>query len=281
MSKRSFYPQDELDQMHALLLDVLCESRNVCDRHGLRYYLYCGTLLGCIRHGGFIPWDDDIDIAMPAEDYKKFLEIAPQEMPSWCAVQDLYHTKGYPYVWAKVSRNGTTLMDTDYRNSGMHMGIAVDIYPFLGIPENKVLASLQRFAVEAARQTSRVHLLRKVPAMRTSTARKLCVYLPVHTLRLIGKLLYKAAMLDPDKHTKACTVDAAPFVPKYNWKDWQETTTASFDGEMFTIPANYDKLLRIMYGDYMKLPPEEKRVGHLPNPDHTIIDFNKDYREYI
>lgn len=274
---------ENVREIHTVLLEMMKAVRDICDRHEIRYFLYCGTLLGAVRHGGFIPWDDDADIAMPLNDYLRFMEIAEKELPKRFTLLHPGNTKEYPYIWAQLMCNGTTFMDSGFVRSGMHLGLSLDIYPFLGIPKNRFLAKLQVFAVEAARQLSRLYLLRRVPVLSINRLRKAVKYIPIPFLPLcwVGKALYKIAMVDPEKTKYACTIDAAPYTAKYLWKDWQEDTVLSFEDELFNAPAEYDRLLRIMYGDYMKLPPKEQQKGHLDIPGRVIIDMHKDYHEYI
>ena len=109
----------ELTEIHKIELEMLKAVTALCDRYSLRYSIYCGTLLGAVRHKGFIPWDDDIDLAMPLEDYRWFLEHA-DELPEGFSCIHRGNTPDYQWLWAKVAADGTTYMDIDFAEDKDH-----------------------------------------------------------------------------------------------------------------------------------------------------------------
>ncbi|MBR1457638.1 MAG: LicD family protein [Oscillospiraceae bacterium] len=270
----------DLTELHELLDGVLRAVCGICDRHGLRYTLYCGTLLGSIRHGGFIPWDDDMDLAMPLRDYRRFLEIAPGELPDVYELQHLGNTDEYFRLWARVCINGTTAMERKYANVDIHHGVFLDIYPFIGAAPTALGLRLQTAELKA------VHTLRGLEHWRQDKRKGIIVLrtllglIPFRIRRRLADRLLRRAMRDPDRCARVCTLDAAPFEAKFDWADWQDFTLGSFDGEQYAIPVHYDKLLRRMYGDYMTLPPPEQRYTHFGNAEQIVFDLHRDYREY-
>lgn len=110
-------------------LEILTEFARICDMHGLRYYLVGGTLLGAVRHGGFIPWDDDIDVAMPREDYDRFAQLAPRELAEEYFYQCPDTDPNYYLSYAKIRKNGTEVYEERFKNSRFHKGVFVDIFP--------------------------------------------------------------------------------------------------------------------------------------------------------
>lgn len=133
-----------LREIQLATLDILKEVVKVCDRHGLTYYLSGGTLLGAVRHGGFIPWDDDLDIELPWKDYKKFLRYAEKELPADLFVQTFYKDPGYPNIFMMVRKNGTCAMPTAAKDLPIHWGVEVDIFPIIGLYRNGKLRNYQK-----------------------------------------------------------------------------------------------------------------------------------------
>lgn len=118
-----------LRKLQMVELEILNEFVRLCEKHDLRYYLVGGTLLGAVRHQGFIPWDDDIDVAMPREDYDSFAKIAPQELNSQYFYQSPDTDPHYFLTYAKVRKNGTEVYEERFENSRFHKGIFIDIFP--------------------------------------------------------------------------------------------------------------------------------------------------------
>ncbi len=119
-------------------------SCGVGKKHGLRYYLSSGTLLGAVRHKGFIPWDNDIDIEMPIEDYRRFLKLAQKSFPSGLFVQTYNTDKEFNELWCQIRKNNTTSLPIKLMKWKLHWGMHIDIFPLFGEYRNSVLAKLQR-----------------------------------------------------------------------------------------------------------------------------------------
>lgn len=278
MDNKKIMPEELLQELHTAELEMLKAVDDLCRKHHITYTLYCGTLLGAIRHGGFIPWDDDIDLAMPMEDYKHFLKVAA-ELPAPYVMQNRNTTKSYPYAWSRVYADGTAYVKKGMKQPGdLHMGIWLDIYPFVGAAKTKWGQELQWFLIECSNATRTADLYRGT-GDATRFTQKFMMHVPGPIRRAASSLCLWLAMRDPEKCETKGTLDAAKFEGKYKWSDWKEWTTARFEDGEFPIPVNYDGMLRIMYGDYMKLPPKEKRVMH--RDENWILDLHKDYRDYL
>ena len=124
----------EIKDVQRVELDILIKVARLCEERGLTYFIESGTALGAVRHGGFIPWDDDIDIGMPRQDYEKFLDIAQKELGDEYFVQTRETDPNAPFSFAKVRKNGTTFIEWNKRNIKMHHGIYIDIFPYDGLP---------------------------------------------------------------------------------------------------------------------------------------------------
>ena len=251
-----------LDECKSIQIEILDEIDSFCRKEGLRYSLAYGSLIGAVRHKGFIPWDDDIDILMPRPDYDRFLTTFTSERNE---VLDLSGVNECVEIFAKVSRKGTFMRDMEL---GRELwGVNVDIFPIDGAPETdlegyySVLENLY------------------------SWAPKLCPFYKVvgfGKTKWVFKYLAKR-MRYP--HLGNCTdvkqevrrrltgadfgsspMAGAFFV--YGLRDmmprkWFESyTTLSFEGKEYSVISNYDGYLRSLFGDYMQLPPVEQRVTH-------------------
>lgn len=125
-------------EMQMCAFGILKEVARVCEKYDLTYYLDFGTLLGAVRHKGFIPWDNDIDIEMPIEDYRRFLKIAPREISGDFFIQTYRSDPGYNLLWTQVRANNTTSMPLMYKDWDIHWGVHIDIFPLVGVPDSKI-----------------------------------------------------------------------------------------------------------------------------------------------
>ena len=267
--------KDVIAEIHKVQLKLLKVVVTLFEKYNLRYSIYCGTLLGAVRHKGFIPWDDDIDLAMPLKDYRKFLEHA-DELPSDFVCEHRGNTCDCCQLWTKLYANGTTFMQGDFVNVERHWGLSIDIYPMIGAPDSILLKKMQRcFLYIAVR-------LQRSPYYRCMThpdfSRFIIAHMPDNLRSTVIDIIMWLCEINPEKSSNIGTIDAAPFEGKYKREDWKEMIKLPFEDAYYTAPARYDKILRRIYGDYMKLPPEEKRTGHFE--ESMIIDPHRDYRLY-
>ena len=266
----------DIAELHKIQLKILNAVVALCKKHNLRYSLYCGTLLGAVRHGGFIPWDDDIDLTMPLKDYRNFLKYAKELSDEFvCVHRD--NTRNFYHLWARVQLNGTTFMPMHAARLDVPWGIFIDIYPMIGVPDTIFRQKIQMRFLYLAKRLQHIEYYR---VMRNpGWFRLLLSYLPFFLRRAVINILLDNTLCDTDKALRVGTLDGAPFEGKYAVKDWIQMTRLHFEDNFFQAPVHYDKILRRMYGDYMKLPPKEKRIPHIIEDD-TIVDPHRDYRLY-
>jgi len=129
MNKTLSISKSELKKIQNTLLEILIEVDRICRKNDIKYFLFAGTLLGAVRHKGFIPWDDDIDIAMPREDYEKFLQIVQKEPYSNYFLQNVITEIEAPFLFSKFRKDDTLLLEKAVMNKNIHHGIFIDIFP--------------------------------------------------------------------------------------------------------------------------------------------------------
>lgn len=250
-------------------LYLLIEFDKVCRQNGLTYFLDSGTALGAVRHGGFIPWDDDIDVGMPRKDYEKFMEIGQTQLPSNIFLQNRQTEKNYKRFAAKLRLEGTVFPETDSMPY-VHNGIFIDIFPFDNIPSNKILAKLNVKSVIEG-----LHIVRayrnKGEKESPSKLRRLFSHmvriLPSKSIDNLEHRCLKKARRYEDSITDkmTCYFWRMSLSKQYLFKTskMMPVKDIDFEGRRVMIMNNPDYYLTLMYGDYMQLPPEDKRKPHL------------------
>ena len=272
----------DLSAVHKAQLEMLKAVAAVLEEHKLRYCLYCGTLLGAIRHKGFIPWDDDIDLVMPLKDYRKFLRIASRVLPEGCRLQAPGKDAKHFCAWAKVYRDGTTMMKRSQAAYDANWSLYIDIYPMIGEYPLPRLRPLQGKLIQAAKSLLLMDFYRITGnyGTRHISAKKRLQAVPRPIRQAAARFLLSLAMWPTEKSERIGSIVAAPFCCKFERAWWSRMSRAAFEDAEFTVPAEYDKILTRIYGDYMTPPPEEKRYGHDSGTGDIIYDANRDYGAY-
>ena len=263
-------------------LKILKEFARICDENDLQYYLSWGTLLGAVRHGGFIPWDNDIDVSMPISDYRKFLRIAPKQLPDWLFLQTYRTDRGYNELWAKLRANGTTSMPVAWKNYSIHYGISIDIFPIVGDAATERGIKHQQTAFRLCRTLLAKEFLTAVqPEQLNNRKLRLLYMLPWRFRIYLCDILTRAVFLDIKEGCDVAMVDNE-LRRHYPKKAFGQGRQICFEGISFLAPLDYDRVLTKMYGDYMTPPPPEERgYGHELSLGKIIYDCDKDYRDYL
>lgn len=275
---------EQLKELQLVELDMLKDFIKVCEILELKYFLAGGTLLGAIRHKGFIPWDDDIDVVMPREDYEIFLEKAQDLLDKEYFVQNYKTDPEFVLSFSKIRNSETTFIEKTSKNRNINHGVYIDIFPIDGFPKKKWQYLKNKvFNLMYTYQTDKYFYYEKKVSPNLKT-------------RIIGwfsDLLYKNRTLREiqDKKEKIYTKykynnseKVISYCGIYGEKEimprgyFGEGEKAIFEGIEVRVPQKYDLYLKQFYGDYMKLPPKEQQVAHHYN---EIIDLENSYKKYI
>ena len=256
-----------IDELRSIQLDLLQKTTEFCENNGLRYFLCGGTLIGAVRHKGFIPWDDDIDIAMPRPDYDQFIKTFNRTGNYWQVV-NLDINPDYAYPFAKVFDNRTVFNELHY--PGETFGVYIDVFPADGV-KNKT-------------QVRKIMLLHKLlNTKRANYYHRTLLKMIINTLGKLFLLPFSAHQIATcmDKEARRYDFYSVPSAgvianplnlgEKVDKSVFDSDVYQEFEGRKYRVPVGYDTWLRSIYGDYMQLPPEEHRVAH-----HTFEAWWKD-----
>ena len=253
-----------LRKLQMVELDILKTVVEICEKHDLKYYLIGGTLLGAVRHKGFIPWDDDVDIGMPRADYEKFLKIfSSLQSDSISLMHYKYNPNAYTY-YAKAVNNTTKVKEI---NADKSSGVWVDIFPLDAIPSNIFLRTAYSISLQLWKYVFRIFNLdvnKKRPWHKQIIVNSLKLLFGNFTLKQIFDNIDRILVNGNRKKSQ----NVGNLMGAYGFREIVPNTylgngsVVEFEGLMLKAPQYYDDFLTHMYGDYMTLPPENKRGGH-------------------
>lgn len=254
----------QLRQLQLIELEMLIEVDRICKKCNIQYNIIGGTLLGAIRHGGFIPWDDDADVAMIRSEYNRFKEVCVVELDhSRFYFQDADETEGYRWSYGKLRRKGTLFLREHQEHMPYEQGVFIDIFPVDGVPDTYIFRALNGFHCWCIRKIFWSEVGRKADysAARRLLYKGLSRIPREKVLKHYNKLVQKRNK----KETKRVRIALMP-VPNRGFgylREWlSKSSDYTFEGHVFKGIENYHDFLSYEFGNYMELPPEEKRKVH-------------------
>ncbi|WP_275450129.1 LicD family protein [Thermoclostridium stercorarium] len=247
------------------------EVIRICDKYNINYFIIGGTLLGAIRHKGFIPWDDDLDIGMTRDDYNKFMDVASKELGDEYILQTFFTEENTPFYFAKVRKKNTKFIEEYCKDLDINHGIFIDIFPYDNIPDDKKLRDKQQRKVNFWSQLFIAKSVKGISNMENSLKgkiKKMARMFLHYFLKPVSKnyLFLKLDAACQEYNNVKCKMKS--FV-KYPYlmipsEDLINLERVEFEGIYVNCPGHPRDYLKHHYGDFMKLPLKEKRVGHRP-----------------
>ena len=269
-----------MTELQKVELDILKHFIAVCEKLELKYYLVCGSALGAVKYGGFIPWDDDVDVALPRHDYEIFLKRAREFLPEHLFLQNYHTDPHFPAMYSKLRNSNTTYIEKTVAHLPIHHGIYIDVFPLDGYPVSSLGAKL----LEVGKTLHKWKVF--------------CVYEGNWNWK--ARLLQRAGrLLGWHKHTQKTVASLDRLLSGYpleqselwcnhgNWQGkleyapaWHYGTgvRARFEGLTVLVPECYHEYLEQKYGDYRQDPAEENQKGH---HYYQVCDCTRPYTEYI
>ena len=259
-------------------LDIFVRFLRVCEQLDLQYYVLGGTLLGAVRHQGFIPWDDDIDVGMPRADYEVFLREGQKYLEEPYFLQTFRTDPQFTANFAKIRSSNTTFMETSLRGRKMNHGIYIDIFPLDFYPDDPRTERQLRLKnwLLSGRIDAGFYYSQKLP-LKTRMRHLVCTVLhPSVEKTLRARDALHRSVTAGSRITNHCGAWGDKEIIPAQW--YGEGCELEFEGLKVRAPKDWHKWLTQVYGDYMQLPPPEQRVGH-----HycDVIDLEKPYTEYL
>ena len=248
----------------------------VCEENNLTYFIYGGSLLGTIRHKGFIPWDDDIDVIMFREDFEKLNNIFEKSIDSKYSFINVLNEETFPYTFGRLLLKNTEFSEWWYDQVNFKQNIFMDVFILDNIPNSKFKRFIHKWKSFTLNQLTMYALIKFDNTSKFKKIIQNIVYYLIKILHISPYSIKKKCVESFSKYEhencdEVCDFPAVCQMPVYYKTDWLPPKRAQFEDIEVNIPKDYDKILKRTYGDYMALPPEESRWRPAPEK----IDFGE------
>jgi len=276
--KTDFQPAPETKrELQMVELDMLLAVDRLCSKHELTYYLICGSALGAARHHGFIPWDDDLDIGMPRQDYERFLQLCSTELPAGLFLQTHQTDPCWFKHVAKIRNEKTTFVRYSHRRLKYNHGVFIDIWPIDGAPSSRILQRLQATIIWLSLAAGQLRYEMRFSDnffRRTLALMSLCI-----PFRFWFELAERVARWSTPETARfwGDLIGGYFYGREVMPREYFGTPErVKFEGHDLPVPEQLDAYLKHKFGDYLALPPVEQRVGH----GACVIDLENSYLNY-
>lgn len=265
----------QLEKVHKVHLEIANEVKRICDTNNIMYFLIAGTLLGAVRHRGFIPWDDDMDIGMLRNDYIRFLEIAVKDLDNKYYLETWETAPGYGLPYAKIKKRGTKYIERNSKDVDCHSGIFIDIFPFDNVPNNKIQRLVHEYRIKFYQYLVLELCMYNISFDFKGIKGLIYTFLKNSSKSLSIKDIKEKYEMVSKKYNKKKTEHVVTVGGSYGYKKetikftWiSQIDELEFEGHLFKVPKGYKEYLTYFYGDFMRLPPKDKRYSR-----HGIIEL--------
>ena len=282
VKKKNIMPPEDLRKLHLIELELLLELDRICRKHRIRYFISCGTLLGAIRHGGFIPWDDDLDTFLTRKEYERFCKVCETELDhKKFFLQNDRTDKEYRWGYGKLRRKGTEYIRAGQEAIKCFSGVSIDLFVMDNMPNTPLFRTIHFWVRRACIKTlwSVVGVTEdpsKAKRMLYGVLRHVNKRIPLGIMEWMGKMCNK------HKTEYLCCTGfyrQNPFNKKTllvsTKAEWlRKRTEVEFEGFSFYTMKEWDSFLKYYYGSYMKYPAEENRYLHPPKSYKLDVDVD-------
>lgn len=261
--------ENQLEKIHELELMIAIEFKRICEKNDIKYFMTAGTLLGAVRHGGFIPWDDDMDFGMLRKDYNHFIEACKIDLNSNYFLQTWDTDSNYPYSFAKIRLNGTHMVEKFTENGYMHDGIFIDVFPFDNVPENEYKRKKQEGLYFICKRILWIKKgfgknMKEGFFKQVLKYKLFSIFSKVFSYERVKEFYKQIQIKYNNQDSNFVVTDGSYGYKKESIKrEWVENLEPiEFEHVHFLSFKNHKDYLQYFYGDYMKLPDEDKRNRH-------------------
>lgn len=274
MIKSKRYDDETLKHLQQVELKILKYFIEVCEKNDLTYFMYAGSLLGVIRHQGFIPWDDDIDVIMFREDFEKLNKIFEKNIDEEYKFFNVLNEETYHYTWGRLTLKDTLFREWWGNQVEYKPNIFIDIFILDNLPNNKIKKFIQKWSGFALNQMTMYSILKYENESRLKEIIQQTMHYILKKIPISPSTIKKQCVKTFSKYQNEETLEVCDFPSENQMQtsfrtDWVPAKKGKFEDIEVTIPNNYDKILRMDFNEYMELPPEESRF----NPAPEEIDF--------
>lgn len=269
-----------MNDLQKVEFNMLKEFIRICDELNIKYYLVCGSALGAAKYSGFIPWDDDMDVALPRKDYEIFCDKAQEMLPKNLFLQNYHTDKNYPLIFSKIRNSDTTYIENSYSDLNINHGVYIDVFPLDGYPE-------KTDEIQWVEKEKRRYLFSRLCCLNVKRTFKTRLLVILEKLFLLHKNPAKFINRLEKVITSYSTDNSELWCNHGNWQgkleyapreQYGEGIIVKFEGIDVRIPELYDEYLTQKYGDWRADLPDEEKVGH---HYYQIMDLSRPYTDYI
>lgn len=269
--------EENLRKLQLTMLVILKLVDRICSENNIQYSLCSGTLLGAVRHKGFIPWDDDLDIRMTRDNYDKFIKLWNEINPEGYTLQNKENTPNFPQSFSKIRKNNTAFIQFEWEKNAYNAGIFVDIFPLDRVPENKLQKRLFYFRSYKYLIYTRENLHSETGMIKAISSFLMKVTTHNHRMKSCAKYIERLRKQNKDNSLNCIGIEM-PSMLKIEFPPdvADEYVELDFEGSKFMCFKKWDEFLTAMFGDYMTLPPEDQRSWqHHP----LVLDFGHSWEK--